>query len=315
MAELDLASFRRLVDDHDKSAYMRSEDVDSTSLEAALKQRLGSAEHVKRRAVLGMDIFGYTRYPDFEQMLIPPAFSIIHDLTNRKFVKNEKFLSASFPDGKFPAGDFINTGDGGFQIFETPLHAVMYAMRFALYLKVFNTGHFYPRLRKAIKQDISTRFSIAYDDTFKFNGTFYGPGVIRAQRLMSRDKLDRCLCDGNTYDWFERHCNGLENLSSVPLEQIARAEAFKDISKASDLRTGFTLLDNGTDDGANADNRIKFSNVMRLGDVPVKGGKALTAFSLYLQASANLIDVKEDEDQKKRWMFTASVGSLHGAGL
>ncbi|MCP5485093.1 MAG: hypothetical protein H7A22_06135 [Spirochaetales bacterium] len=54
---------------------------------------------------------------------------------------------------------------------------------------------------------------------------------------------------------------------------------------------------------------------MRLGDLPVKGGTSLTAFSLYLQASANLIDVKEDEDQRKRWMFTASLGSLHGEGL
>jgi hypothetical protein len=97
------------------------DDTDNIANESLLNfTRKNITQEVK--AVLGLDIYKYSDYDDDKQPLIPFVFDLLLD-SGFKYVKDaEKTLFADINI----ANNFISTGDGGFIIFPTPLHALVF---------------------------------------------------------------------------------------------------------------------------------------------------------------------------------------------
>src|SRR5210317_2360149 len=81
----------------------------------------------RRFSVLGIDIYRYGLYKHLEQTMIPALFKILFDKAIRLCLENNQFVFQNYTKEKIEKS-FISTGDGGFLIFETPLHALFFAI-------------------------------------------------------------------------------------------------------------------------------------------------------------------------------------------
>jgi hypothetical protein len=104
---------------------------------------------IGRKSVLGIDIFQYTSYGEFEQTLLPFLFKNLFRATIKQCLENHSYLFQKYTQAGIESS-FISTGDGGFLIFDTPLHSLVFACNFAVALRVYNSYHYYPKLRKVI---------------------------------------------------------------------------------------------------------------------------------------------------------------------
>jgi hypothetical protein len=170
----------------------------------------------ERKAVLGLDIYKYSSFDTKKQNLIPFVFDIIIDDAIKNLNISEKTLFAS----SFRK-IFISTGDGGFLIFETPLHALIFNLYFYGSLHLFNTGHLFPKLSQYIGE-LVIRSVITYENIYPYEGVYYGKAIITNARMLSKDKLNRFLVDQNTYTYFIRNFNGIETLPILTKEDIKR---------------------------------------------------------------------------------------------
>ena len=166
-----------------------------------------------KRAILGIDIYKYSRYEHQQQVMIPFVFQNLKKVTEDAFFQCESFFSHRYEKEKVEER-FIDTGDGGFIEFLYPVDAVVFAMIFNAYVHLFNSFHIYPKLRKFLGP-ITIRYSITYDMLYKINEKFYGPAIINSARIMSSDRLNRFLIDEKTYEWFLLNTNGIDNLPFV----------------------------------------------------------------------------------------------------
>ncbi|MDR1446040.1 MAG: hypothetical protein LBI90_03980 [Treponema sp.] len=171
-----------------------------------------SRENIKQeiKAILGLDIYKYSDYEDEKQSLIPLIFDLLLDNTCQYTCVAEKTLSKDINI----QNNFIPTGDGGFIIFQTPLHALVFNLYFFAVLHIFNSGHFSPRLSKYIGE-LNIRSTITYDNVFNYENNWYGKAIIKNSRILSRDKLNRFLIDEETYNYFMKKFNGIETLSII----------------------------------------------------------------------------------------------------
>jgi hypothetical protein len=200
-----------------------------------LKVGLGKVWSTEKYAVLGSDILGYSQYQTAEQRLIPFIFERIYrgavlDLKNKesfffgKYVKSQDLV-------KKLKDTFVSTGDGGFQIFETPLHALVFVYYLSARLKQFNTFSSFPALRKLVGE-IEMRFCISYGELIGFEGNYFGKSIINNARIMSSDKLNRLLIEDSAYEWFQRSIQGLESLSHLNLDKIKKIPEFQEGARA-----------------------------------------------------------------------------------
>ena len=81
-------------------------------------------ESFSNKSILGMDIFQYSQYELKKQTLIPFLFKLIQDAVHKNCLESNSYLFQKYADKEKIEKDFIHTGDGGFQILDTPLHAV-----------------------------------------------------------------------------------------------------------------------------------------------------------------------------------------------
>lgn len=188
------------------------DELDQTTFESSLIVALSDWNDCKK-AVLGIDIFKYSQFEYSKQKLIPFIFSFLRKEAERSFTGGESFFSNRYKNNVLE-NDLIDTGDGGFFVFDEPIDAVVFLIHFNAYLHSFNSYHLYPKLRKYVGP-LTIRYAITYESLYRIDSKYYGPAIINNARIISKDKLNRFLIDDKTYEWFLLNVNGVENLPYV----------------------------------------------------------------------------------------------------
>ncbi len=191
----------------------RPDDATITAVRAQLADYFATKE--TKRAVLGIDIYQYGRMPRITQDLVPCIFKTLYEEAKRLACASEPTLFR-----REDARIFIPTGDGGFQVFPTPLHAIIFSVFFEWFLAAFNSYNFLPRMRAALQRVLTVRYALTYDTFFEQDANVYGAAIINGARIMARDKLNRFLVDEHTIEWFRETMISPESLATLRLEDL-----------------------------------------------------------------------------------------------
>lgn len=258
----------------------------------------------KKLCVLGIDTYKYSLRPLDQQILLPLVLKDAFKKTKNVLIANEAFLFGTKDDIEIP---FIDQGDGGFYIFNTPLHALTFAIWFECILRFYNSYHFNTTLRSVI-DSITVRYSITFDNLINIDNNFYGPAIINSSRILSKDKLNRFLADNNIIEWFLKNFNGIENLqyfSTTEIEKISN-KVFPDyIYKSLKFNNSIYSLFKDKHYG------IKSCDIQHIGEIEVKD-RFLSVFNIYMQVCAGIIPKLPEHEEVK---ITASLGNLNSVGL
>jgi hypothetical protein len=266
------------------------------------KQELETAflEHSKtyfqsdNKSVLGLDIYKYSEHPEEKQNFIPYILDLLLNETVNQLKAEEKTLFGSFKIEE----NFISTGDGGYVIFPKPFHALVFNFYFYSILHLFNTEHLFPELKMYIGE-IFIRSVITYDKVYRYNKNSYGNAIITNARILSKDRLDRFLIDKNTFEYFNRVCNGI---ASIPL--IDR-EKFQDRFGGNDT---YFFKKGKTEENTSFRN----IHVQKLNDTLAKELK-LAIYNVEIQLNILLKSTTKNEDDSIR--FICSIGNLNTNNL
>lgn len=257
--------------------------------------------YIQDKVVLGIDIYKYSQYPAIEQVYIPVIFERFYSMTVANVKKHESYL---FPEYGNNLTDykkhFISTGDGGFQIFENVLQALVFASYFQVILKRYCTGGSTTILDKNLYKLVSSidlRFAISLDKLYNYKGNYFGPAIINNARILSKDSLNRLLIDFNSIQWLNKSINSPENLMDINKEALSKTEYFKKFDK--DL--GTVMFDEP--------NKILSVDVQKVGTIKVKE-TSLDIFNMHLQAK---LDLKVDH--KEYSIYVVSLGNLNTSGI
>jgi len=162
--------------------------------------------------VFGFDTYKYSELPEKKQVFIPVLLGAIRkdawDLTvsNFGFLFQKYYsLETGQPD-RVP--NEIDTGDGGFVFFDSPVQAVCYLISISALLRLYNAHTFLPELRSHLGS-VDIRYTITHGNVYTYKGKFYGSAIINNARILSRDKLNRLLVDKNVVEWFLRNLIGI----------------------------------------------------------------------------------------------------------
>lgn len=266
-------------------------------------KKIVSNQQMNRKSVLGIDIYKYSSFEEFEQALVPCLFKLLFQETIDICFRNHKFFFQKYTKTEIEEC-FISTGDGGFVIFDIPLHSLLFACNFAVALRTYNSYHFYPKLRKIIG-GISLRYAITYDKLYYFDNSHYGRAIINNARILSRDNLNRCLIDQNVYDWFTVNIDGLENLQVYTITEIA---SIYDFQGSYD----YSILEENPDglftDKVTRDYGIINSDVLKIGEIKSKEA-SLSIYNVHIQV------VTEWKPQDAKRTITISLGNLNTSHL
>lgn len=257
---------------------------------------------VDKKAVLGMDIVGYSKYNLEKQILIPYIFHELYNQTCSHVLNAEPFFFKNLEKNEDFKNNFIDSGDGGFQFFDNPLQALIFTIYFQLNLKKFNTYKINYKLRHFVNK-VNLRFTITFDDFYKIENNFYGTSIINCARILSKDSLDRFLIDENTYDWFDYHLNGIENLMNLDISDLSKIEIFKDYNKNSET----TII---------ADRKQNFfpfisSDVQKIGNIQSKNS-TISVYNYHAQVMLHSGNHLEGGLFSK---FTCTIGNLNLSGI
>lgn len=277
---------------------------DSSELYSEISEYIDT-ESFNRRAVLGIDIYRYGMFKHLEQTLIPSVFKIFFEKTIRLCLEWNQYVFQNY-DKKTIERSFISTGDGGFLILETPLHAVLFAINFEMVVRSYNSFHLFPRLRKIIGS-ISLRYAITYDTLFHFDKNFYGTAIINNARILNKDNLNRCLLDESTFNWFLINIDGIENLQVYTIYDIANVYDFQNY----DLK----YIEEGENEIIPKETTryrgIINSDILKIGQIQSKE-VFLNIYNLHLQVSMN---IRSDAAEDKKRLITISLGNLNTSGI
>lgn len=262
---------------------------------------------IPSKSVLGLDIYQYsTGYGELEQALIPFLFRRFMETTIEQCFANHRYIFQKY-NKQYIKDHFISTGDGGFFIFDTPLHALLFAINFAVVLRVYNAFHFYPKLRRIIGS-INLRYAITHDNIYKFGNNFFGRALINNARILQRDNLNRCLIDQNVNKWFLVNIGGLENLQVITMTEISNIQEFLEDYDCNILEEHpdeiFGIVEKRTYGIINSD-------ILKIGKIQSKSTE-LNIYLLHLQVALDLVN---DDDLKQTKVFTISLGNLNTAGF
>ncbi len=187
----------------------------------------------KNFTILGLDIYQYSLYQLDKQAFIPHLFDLLYDEAWHLIQQNFYYIFQRYgrlhdlaENNLNPRNYFISTGDGGFQIFETPIHAIVFLVTFATILRFYNSDLFMRKMHAKIG-NIEIRFAISLGNVYSYRDSFFGSAIINNARLLARDKLNRLLIDSNVYEWFLNRITGIENLMIIGLNDIAEIEEFR----------------------------------------------------------------------------------------
>jgi hypothetical protein len=231
MKEFSFKTIMDLICQHDKPLVKKvSEKPDTKELWSKLVDHF-MVEEIEDKTVVGIDIYQYSQYEESVQILIPIIFQEIYKNCIYMCWANEKYLFQKYEEVKQLSEQFIDTGDGGFQIFDTPLHAIIFICHFSTAIHLYNSYSILPKMR-SITGEISLRYVMTHDKTYKIitydeNKRYYGPSIINNARILGKDNLNRFLIDQNTYEWFMMKISGIENLEHLKYGGISNLEYFK----------------------------------------------------------------------------------------
>ncbi|MBW6492169.1 MAG: hypothetical protein K0B15_13360 [Lentimicrobium sp.] len=303
---IDHESIRNILLKHDNRVIFEKTNVvpDESVLRKELEDSL-TIHQVAEKSVLGLDIYQYSSYGEFEQMLIPFLFKTMLSSTIDLCLDNHPFIFQNYTREKIEK-NFISTGDGGFLIFDTPLHSLLFASNYAVVLRIYNAFHFFPRLRKIIG-GISTRYVITYDKIYQYDDNYFGRAIINNARILSRDNLNRCLIDEHVHRWFTVNIDGIENLQVITIDDVANIQ---DFSKYNPLPLA-TLSDKVFGRESSRREGIINSDILKIGKIKAKETD-INIYNLHLQVSLSLVN-NDDDSQKK--IVTVSLGNLNTTGI
>lgn len=254
-------------------------------------------------AVLGIDIYRYSKYRTDKQRLIPSLFAWLQRVAVEKCREAEGFL---FQREQF-ASRFISTGDGGFFIFDTPLHALAYAVWFQAAVTVFNGFSFTPKMR-AFLGPLTLRYTLTYDQVFQADGDWYGSAIINNARVLSRDTLNRFLLDGNSVEWFASRFRSLETLRTFKNPDLMKVPELKDYDAA--LLKSSMLISADRTGKSSKDNNLDTLVVQHIGEIEAKGER-INLCSLYLQLSTRFSLGPKPPTEP----LVIALGNLNSTGL
>lgn len=303
---IDHEGIRKILLTHDKRVIFEKTNIvpDEKNLREELEQSLG-LDNVSQKSVLGLDIYQYSSYGEFEQMLIPFLFKTMLSSTIDLCIDNHPFIFQNYSKERIEK-NFISTGDGGFLIFDTPLHSLLFASNYAIVLRIYNAFHFFPRLRKIIG-GISTRYVITYDKVYSYDDNFYGRAIINNARILSRDNLNRCLIDEHVHRWFTVNIDGMENLQVITIDDVSHIHEFSNYSSLPLATSSDKIF------GRESSRRegIINSDILKIGKIKAKETD-INIYNLHLQVSLSLVN-NDDDSQKK--IVTVSLGNLNTSGI
>lgn len=301
---LDYEKLLKILEDTEEKYVF--EKVNLLPKEEDLEQKLRNYVNyskMNRKSVLGIDIYKYSSYESFEQTLVPFMFKLLFQETIEMCFKNHAFFFQKYTKKEIEE-NFISTGDGGFVIFDIPLHSLLFACNFAIALRTYNSYHFYPKLRKIIG-GASLRYAITYDNLYYFDTSHYGRAIINNARILSKDALNRCIIDQNVYDWFTLNIDGMENLQVLTIDDIA---SIYDIQGSYD----FQVLDEHPDaifsKAISRETGIINSDVLKIGEIQSKES-ILSVYNIHIQIASKW---QRADNQR---MITVSLGNLNTSHL
>lgn len=277
---------------------------DSEDLQEAISEYINLRSFVKR-SVLGIDIYRYGLYKHLEQVLIPPLFKILFEKAIRLCLENNQFIFQRYTRERIEKS-FISTGDGGFVIFDTPLHSLFFAINFEMVIRAYNSYHLFPKLRNIIGS-LSLRYAISYETIFHFDNNYYGSAIINCARILQKDALNRCLIDQQTYDWFLISIDGLENLQVLTIEEIANIYDFLDYDRKFLTEGENEILDDKTTRRSGIIN----SDILKIGHIQSKES-LINIYNLHLQITMQVYSDRKIENKRT---ITVSLGNLNTSGI
>jgi len=238
----------------------------------------------KKHTVVGIDIYQYSSFPPNRQVFIPHLFEQIYNKTWELITQNYSFIFQDYhkftdirkKEGIAPQEYFISTGDGGYQILETPIHGIL--------------------------------FILTLDDLYKYRKNFYGAAIINNSRILSRDKLNRLLIDKNTYEWFLTRTIGIENLMSLGLSDLKDIEEFASYKEAKMEEGNNALIQK--ENNQTSKEGIKAIDVQRIGKIKQKETE-LEVYNLHIQAVVHYFGLFSTKGK----VITVSVGNLNISGI
>ncbi|HEY5485116.1 MAG TPA: hypothetical protein VIJ80_00240 [Candidatus Cryosericum sp.] len=317
--ELSYEGLLEVLNAHDcKDSFDKSGRIpDCTELRDALATAFGlepvgsqgelGFESVANQAVLGIDVYRYSQFEALPQSLVPFVVRVLYSEACRQLQSVEPYLFQNADEKEFRR-HFIDAGDGGYQLLDTPIHAVVFALHFETNLRAFNSFRFYPRLRALFERDLSARYAITYDNVFTFQHNYYGAGIIKNARIIGRDRLNRCLMDQGTFDWFTRNTRGVENLGSIGIQDLQEMSDFIEYDASSANQEGQIFSPRG---GFALESPWKDVDVLKIDDICVKS-KSLAVYSLHVHSLCTMLD---ENDSTKSATYTVTLGNLNTAGI
>lgn len=269
--------------------------------QASKTTEISIEKYFQKKAILGFDIYRYSQYPTLEQTLIPHLFKKIFNWSIKNCLEHEPYLFQDITKEDF-LNQFIDTGDGGFQIFDTPFQAVIFAMYFQANIKRYNSVTAYTETLYKIVGEITLRYALTYDTTFCYEKNYYGPSIINNARIMSKDKLNRFLLDDATVKWFTQEINGLENLQVITFEDDFKNIEFLKKLKIIEGEKIQSLIFTPTLA------KILKVDLLKIGEIKSKLD-TLSVHNLHIQI---LMHSGDKGDFKK---YTVSLGNLNLSGI
>lgn len=311
--ELKFEELLSTLESEDRKDYYDSsiQKPDSKTLEELLNNYV-DGENIPSKTVLGIDIYRYSKYNELPQNLVPFLSEIILKELIRHCLNHETYIFQKYENEEIFRKNMINTGDGGFFIFDTPIHAITFAIKFESIIRAFNSFHFYPKLRN-IMGTINLRYAITYDKVCRYRDNFYGAGIITNARILSKDKLNRVLIDENVYEWFLLNINGIENLMALTINDLHKINEFKQYDKTKINTTTFFPVTIKNDFYSRIGINVGINNVdvQKIGEIVAKEDK-ISIYNLHIQHSAMFSD---EQDSNKSSKFTISLGNLNVSGI
>ena len=306
LKQVDHAEIKRILDEKDQRVVFDKTNIipDHRALASELRKYI-SYDKISRKSVLGIDMYQYSSYGEFEQTLIPFLFKTMFESTIRLCLENHRFIFQKY-DRERIERNFISTGDGGFLLFDNPLQSVLFACNFAVVLRIYNSYHYYPRLRRIIG-GINMRYGITYDKVYTFNKNYFGRGIINNARILMKDDLNRCLIDEHAHSWFTTNLDGVENLQLATLDDIANIFEFSTDYDRSYLSSGDEIFESETSRRYGIIN----SDILKVGVIQSKE-TSISVYNLHLQVAIRLVN---DDDPNQKRLITVSLGNLNTTGI
>lgn len=274
------------------------------SVESLLADSLNA--YYSKKTVLGVDVYRYSKYRKHAQTLIPFLLHRLYTDTVKDLTRYEQSFFADLSIESFK-DHFIDNGDGGFIIFDTPFHALFFAVYLALNFLRYNTKKLFPEVYDIVG-DISLRYALTRDDVFQFQSNWYGPSIITCARILGRDKLNRFLIDEEVKTWFDHEMNGIETLICLGINNLQNEPVHDQIVKDKSSYKSLLMPEQGSNPG---NSNIVTVNLSKIGAVESKGD-LVSVYNLHLQSYLVVASLAAPNRPQK---FIVTLGNLNPSGL